>query len=89
LIDYASRLLRPVSILMRVGNYGLKVVESVYPELSSGPDVVPSQRQKLGRPGRVIHHRGSSVIILAVNLETLAAAAERAVGVIELAPQIV
>jgi uncharacterized membrane protein len=46
------------------------------------------QRQKLGRPGRVIHHRGSSGIILAVNLETLATAAERADGVIELAPQI-
>jgi uncharacterized membrane protein len=88
LIDYASRLLRPVSILMRVGNYGLGVIESVYPELSSGPDVVPSQRQKLSRPDRVIHHRGSSGIILAVNLETLTTAAEKTDGVIELTPQI-
>jgi uncharacterized membrane protein len=51
LIDYASRLLRPVSILMRVGNYGLKVVESVYPELSSGPDVVPTTKAWSAGPG--------------------------------------
>ena len=88
LIDYASRLLRPVSILMRVGNDGLGVIESVYPDLSPGPDVPPSQRQKLGRPDRVIHHRGSSGVILAANLETLTIAAEKADGVIELAPQI-
>ena len=88
LIDYASRLLRPVSILIRVGNYELEVIESVYPELGPGPDVPPSQRQKLGRPDRVIHHRGSSGIILAANLESLTTAAEKTDGVIELAPQI-
>jgi uncharacterized membrane protein len=88
LIDYASRLLRPVSILIRVGNYGLEVIESVYPELGPGPDVPPSQRQKLGRPDRVIHHRGSSGIILAANLESLTTAAEKMDGVTELAPQI-
>jgi uncharacterized membrane protein len=88
LIDYASRLLRPVSILMRVGNDGLGVIESAYPDLSPGPDVPPSQRQKLGRPDRVIHHRGSSGIILAANLESLTTAAEKMDGVTELAPQI-
>src|SRR5437764_4931944 len=30
LIDYASRLLRPISILTRVGNDGLAVIEAVY-----------------------------------------------------------
>jgi uncharacterized membrane protein len=88
LIDYASRLLRPVSILTRVGNEGLKVIESVYPDLSLGPGTPPSQRGKLGRPDRVVPHRGSSGIVLAANLETLMAAAETADGVIELAPQV-
>ncbi len=32
LIDYAARLLRPVSILARVGNEGLGVIETVYPD---------------------------------------------------------
>jgi uncharacterized membrane protein len=37
LIDYASRLLRPVSILTRVGDEGIAVIETVYPNPSSGP----------------------------------------------------
>jgi uncharacterized membrane protein len=32
LIDYASRLLRPITILARVGGDGLAVIESVYPD---------------------------------------------------------
>ena len=33
LIDYAARLLRPVSIVARVGDHGLAVIEAVYPQL--------------------------------------------------------
>jgi uncharacterized membrane protein len=32
LIDYAARMLRPVSLVQRVGEYGLEVIKSVYPE---------------------------------------------------------
>jgi uncharacterized membrane protein len=71
LIDYAARLLRPISILTQVGNVGLKVIESVYPQPSLGPGEPPSQRQKLGPPDRVIYHRGTSGIILVANVETL------------------
>jgi uncharacterized membrane protein len=88
LIDYAARLLRPISILTQVGNVGLGVIEDVYPDLSLGPGIPPSQRQKLGSPDRVIYHRETSGIILAANLETLRIAAEKAVGVIELVPQV-
>jgi uncharacterized membrane protein len=88
LIDYASRLLRPVSILTRVGNYGLEVIASVYPDLTLGPGVPKSQRNKLGPPERIIYHSGSSGTVLAANLETLRTAAEKADGVVELAPQV-
>lgn len=88
LIDYAARLLRPISILTQVGNEGLKVIESVYPDPSLGPGVPPNQRQKLGTPDRVIYHRGTSGIILAANIKTLRTAAKKAVGVIELVPQV-
>ena len=37
LIDYAARLLRPISILTQVGSDGLAVIESVYPDRSLGP----------------------------------------------------
>jgi uncharacterized membrane protein len=88
LIDYAARLLRPISILTQVGNVGLEVIESVYPDPSLGPGVPPSQRQKLGPPDRVIYHRGTSGIILAANIEALRTATEKAVGVTELVPQV-
>jgi uncharacterized membrane protein len=35
LIDYAARMLRPVSLVGRVGKYGLEVMENVYPEQST------------------------------------------------------
>jgi uncharacterized membrane protein len=88
LIDYAARLLRPISILALVGKEGLAVIESVYPDPSLGPNRMKSQRHKLGTPDRVIQHQGTSEIILAVNLRKLIAEAERSNGVIEFVPQI-
>jgi uncharacterized membrane protein len=88
LIDYAARLLRPISVLTQVGNEGLRVIESVYPDLSLSPGMPPIQRQTLGPPDRIIHHRGSSGIILAANIATLKSAADKADGVIELVPQV-
>ena len=39
LIDYAARLLRPVSLVKLVGDEGLNVLESVYPDkVTSAPD---------------------------------------------------
>src|SRR5262245_48849377 len=43
LIDYAARLLRPVSIVTRVANEGFGVIASVYPETSNDPADVPLQ----------------------------------------------
>ncbi|HET7803256.1 MAG TPA: DUF2254 domain-containing protein [Pseudolabrys sp.] len=88
LIDYASRLLRPISILTRVANEGLAVIKSVYPEASLGSDRPKSQRHKLAAPDRVIEHQGTSGIVLAVNIEQLQSEAERAQGVIEFVPQV-
>jgi uncharacterized membrane protein len=86
LIDYAARLLRPVSILWRVGEHGLSVIESVYPRPSSAADAPRAQRHQLGAPDRIVVHRGTSAILLAVNLEALVAEASRVDGVIESCP---
>jgi len=89
LIDYAARLLRPVSICARIGNDGLGVIEDVYPELA--PE---SAHEAPGSPGpvdsaaRIVTHSGSSEIVLAVDLETLVAEAERWDGVVEFIPQV-
>jgi len=89
LIDYAARLLRPVSILARIGNAGIAVIDNVYPHSSIGPQrPEPLPTDKLGRPNRVVHHDGSSGIILAVNVQVLVAAAEKSGSVIEFVPQV-
>jgi uncharacterized membrane protein len=88
LIDYASRLLRPISILAHVGNDGLAVIENVYPDPTLGPDLRNSGHLDLGASNRVIQHQGTSAIVLAVNLKLLMTEAERASGIIEFAPQV-
>jgi uncharacterized membrane protein len=88
LIDYAARLLRPISIMSRVGQVGLAVIESVYPEPSLGPNRPAPKRHELGIPGRVVQHRGLSQIVLAANLDELIAEAEKSKGVIEVVPQV-
>lgn len=88
LIDYAARLLRPISILSRVGQAGLKVIESVYPEPTLGANRSDAPRHELGKPTRVIPHGGTSEIVLAANLRKLIAQAQRSNGVIEFVPQV-
>lgn len=89
LIDYASRLLRPISILSRVANDGLAVIQSVYPDSSQGSHAVPrSHKHELGPAGRVVQHNEKSEIVLAINIAFLAAEAERLGGVIEFVPQV-
>ncbi|HEX8751574.1 MAG TPA: DUF2254 domain-containing protein [Nitrospira sp.] len=88
LIDYAARLLRPVSIVWLVGEKGRAVIESVYPNPIRNTDALPAQRQRLGSPGRTISHQGKSAIVLAVNLEALVAEAHRADGIIEVVPRV-
>jgi uncharacterized membrane protein len=88
LIDYASRLLRPISVLTHVANSGFAVIESVYPDPSLGPDAPKSQRQDLGPPVRVVLHQGTSGIVLTVDQATLIGVAETTNGVIVSVPQV-
>jgi uncharacterized membrane protein len=87
-IDYAARLLRPISILVRVGDRGLAVLKDVYPNLSTGRNSLGNGRRQLGPPERVVKQRGRSGIVLALNLDNVVATAERLNGVIELVPQV-
>jgi len=87
LIDYAARMLRPVSIVARVGESGLAVIKSVYPEQSSRPGTHEPSR-KLAPPDRIVVHAGASGSVLAVNLKALVAQARHAGGIIEFVPQV-
>ena len=88
LIDYAARMLRPVSLVGRVGEYGLEAIKSVYPEQSTEAQSIAASQQNPGPVERTILRRGKSAIVVAVNVDTLVAEAEKAKGVIEFAPQV-
>lgn len=88
LIDYAAQLLRPVSIVGRVAQEGLGVIESVYPKPMEGPDAPAGQRPQLGSPDRVLLHQGTSAIVLAVDLNSLVLEAQRVDGVIAFVPRV-
>src|SRR4029077_17314340 len=87
LIDYAGRLLRPITVLRRVGEAGLQVIDHVYPLPVRAPSP-PVRASTRGRPGRVIPHQGKSEIVLALRLPILLEEAERMNGVIEFVPQV-
>lgn len=87
LIDYASRLLRPISILTRVGNNGIAVAESVYPKPSSG-STGENEPLMTAAPEAIVRHLGTSGIVLAVNLGRLLKKAEISDGVIQFVPQV-
>ena len=87
LIDYAARFLRPVSIVKRVGESGLAVIQSVYPESTTSPRSVETSPRPTSAD-RTVVSVGSSGIVLAVDLEGLVAQARQANGMIEFVPQV-
>ena len=86
LIDYAARLLRPVSILSRVGEDGLAVIEAVYPQPIQGPSLPHVTRQTAGTPSRIVYHSGRSEVILSVNIGMLLEESQKANAVVQLIP---
>jgi uncharacterized membrane protein len=90
LIDHAARLLRPVTILSRVGDEGLAVIRAVYPRAARLDDASesPAMTALPGGPRRVVAHTGHSEFVLAVDMRTLIREARRRDGLIELMPQV-
>jgi uncharacterized membrane protein len=89
LIDYAARLLRPVSVVARIGEEGLAVIKSVYPgPMSEAASGVGIWQPEPGSVRRIVAHAGRSEIVLAVDLPTLVAMARSYDGVIEFVQQV-
>jgi uncharacterized membrane protein len=86
LIDYAARLLRPISILSRVGENGLTVIAAVYPQPTRGPSLPHIKPRTPGMPSRIVLHAGRSGVILSVNIEKLLAESQKANVLVELVP---
>jgi uncharacterized membrane protein len=89
LIDYAARLLRPVSIAARVADEGAAVIKAVYPEpIADTPRRRRSVTVAANKPRRVCSHGGASGIVLALDVTTLVDEARRRSGIIEFVPQV-
>ena len=89
LIDYAARLLRPVAVVARVGDEGVAMIKSVYPDPATAlPPESAALREQPPMPSREVEHRGTSEIVLAVDLSTLVALAQLHDGMIEFVPQV-
>jgi uncharacterized membrane protein len=88
LIDYAARMLRPVSILWMVGEKGRAAIRDVYPHKLEATSAPPPPRPVLPSPGQVVTHEGNSAIMLAINLKAIAALAREAEAAIELVPMV-
>ena len=87
LIDYAARLLRPVSIVWRVGQSGISVLEAVHPrELDKAAGDVPAQPPQGAFD--VVLHEGTSGTVLAIHQATLVAEAKSSGGIVELVPHV-
>jgi len=86
LIDYAARLLRPISILSRVGEDGLIVIEAVYPQPTQGPSLPHITPQTAGMPSRIVYHTGRSEVILSVDIEVLVEESRKSNAVVQLIP---
>jgi len=87
LIDYTARLLRPISIVRRIGMQGARVIDAVYPH-AIGEAGSSSGRLQPGLAGRTVPHNGASGIVLAFNQRALARFAQRSDGAVELIPKV-
>jgi uncharacterized membrane protein len=84
LIDYAARLLRPVSILAHVGDKGRTVIDTVYPDrVSEAEDAAGAAVARPVGLSSVVVHDGASEIVLAVDVASLVGQARQTDGVIE------
>lgn len=89
LIDYAARLLRPVSILARIAEEGLRVIKSQYQPLPPDADDSVADDIHIDEgTRRVVYHEGQSGIVLAIDMQALTRLARRARGVVEFVPQV-
>jgi uncharacterized membrane protein len=86
LSDYAARLLRPSTIVWRVAESAIEVLQSVHPRMlgDAYEEVVAEPLSKA--PDAVVVHEGRSGTVLAVNQEALVREAHASGSMIEFVP---
>lgn len=80
--------MRPIAVLKAVGDEGLAVVQSVYPDPFDAAEKRFAWSPAAEAEVVVVEHAGESGVVLAFGRATLLALAERSQAVIELVPQV-
>ena len=88
LIDYAARLLRPVTLVYRIGQAGLTVLDSVYPEKLTEGQELAFPNKDLASVRQTVLQRGFSGVVVAVDLQRLIREANKSDCVFEFVPQV-
>jgi uncharacterized membrane protein len=90
LIDYMAKELRPVRMLSSTAGVGRTIIEQVYPNFATGAEdkELPAARPTLPHPSETIVHAGRSAVLLAMDVDGLMRAAQKACGAIEIIPQV-
>ena len=90
LIDYVAKALRPVSVCERIAASGFQVIDSIYPNslIESGATMSSPTELPDREPVRTVHHDGESGVLLAFDVQGLAAAAGKADGLVMMVPQV-
>ena len=88
LIDYAARMLRPVSIVANVGDLGLGVIRSVYPEQTGRPHREASATQRAAPRRGPWPTRVPRAWCWQCRVDQLVELARDADGLIEVVPQV-
>jgi uncharacterized membrane protein len=90
LIDYVAKALRPVSVCGRIATKGFDVFEDIYrhPAPETGAAEAPPTDLPGRESGSTVPHVGEAGVLLAFDVDGLAAAAQRTDGLIALIPQV-
>ncbi len=88
LIDYAARLLRPVSIIHNVGQQGYDVIQQVYPNEFVSKAISNLELPFNAPPQMIVLHLAQPAVVVAINAQALVALAERTDCIIEFVPRV-
>jgi uncharacterized membrane protein len=89
-VEHVSKELRPVTVMAEIAEEAIQVIRAVYPKTlkqSSDPEIQLDELP-LGVPSLVVLHAGTSGVVQALDITTLAEIATDAACTIEIIPQV-
>jgi uncharacterized membrane protein len=89
-VEHVSKELRPVTVMAEIAEEAIKVIRAVYPNQlgESSESQTQLAESSLGMPSRIVRHVGTSGVVQALDIATLAEIATLTACTIEIVPQV-